>query len=101
MQRKKQKDPNQVYEYDSDEEVEGGTWEHKKRAEEMRATLGKYEIQLSPCVIQCTLSYLNLAYLTPHPDCTKLMIFSVRGKLSFYWSSERHSELSPPRKECK
>ena len=23
-----------------------------------------------------------------------------RGKLSFYWSSERHSELSPPRKEC-
>ena len=25
----------------------------------------------------------------------------IRGKLSFYWSSERHSELSPPRKECK
>ena len=24
-----------------------------------------------------------------------------RGKLSFFWSSERHSELSPPRKECK
>ena len=23
----------------------------------------------------------------------------IRGKLSFYWSSERHSELSPPRKE--
>lgn len=42
IQKKKQKDPNQpVYEYDSDEEVEGGTWEHKKRAEEMRATLGK------------------------------------------------------------
>ena len=25
----------------------------------------------------------------------------IRGKLSFYWSSDRHSELSPPRKECK
>ena len=25
----------------------------------------------------------------------------IRGKLSFYWSSEHHSELSPPRKECK
>ena len=25
----------------------------------------------------------------------------IRGQLSFYWSSERHSELSPPRKECK
>ena len=25
----------------------------------------------------------------------------IRGKLSFYWSSECHSELSPPRKECK
>jgi hypothetical protein len=43
MQKKKQKDPNQpVFEYDSDEEVEGGTWEHKKRSEEMRATLGMY-----------------------------------------------------------
>lgn len=26
------------YEYDSDEETEGGTWEHKKRAMEMQKT---------------------------------------------------------------
>lgn len=29
------------YEYDSDEETEGGTWEHKKRADEMRKTYEK------------------------------------------------------------
>lgn len=28
------------YEYDSDEDTEGGTWEHKKRAKEMEKTLG-------------------------------------------------------------
>ena len=28
------------YEYDSDEDVEGGTWEHKKRKAEMRKTEG-------------------------------------------------------------
>lgn len=28
------------YEYDSDEEVEGGTWEHKQRTTEMEATRG-------------------------------------------------------------
>lgn len=40
--QKKQKDPSQpVYEYDSDEDTEGGTWEHKKRAQEMANTLGK------------------------------------------------------------
>ena len=27
-----------VYEYDSDEETEGGTWEHKKRKQEMYET---------------------------------------------------------------
>lgn len=41
--KKQQKDSNQpIFEYDSDEEVEGGTWEHKKRAEEMMSTLGMY-----------------------------------------------------------
>lgn len=30
------------YEYDSDEEVEGGTWEHRKRMAEMEATKGLY-----------------------------------------------------------
>ena len=41
VQKKKQKDPSQpIFEYDSDEDVEGGTWEHKKRREEMMATLG-------------------------------------------------------------
>lgn len=29
------------YEYDSDEETEGGTWEHKKRANEMQKTKGQ------------------------------------------------------------
>ncbi len=28
------------YEYDSDEDTEGGTWEHKKRQMEMQATRG-------------------------------------------------------------
>ena len=31
------------YEYDSDEDVEGGTWEHRKRAKEMRDTEGDTE----------------------------------------------------------
>ena len=30
------------YEYDSDEEIEGGTWEHKKRKSEMEKTRGKF-----------------------------------------------------------
>ena len=30
--------PKIVYQYDSDEDVEGGTWEHKKRAAEMKKT---------------------------------------------------------------
>lgn len=39
--KKKARDPNQpIFEYDSDEEAEGGTWEHKKRAQEMMSTLG-------------------------------------------------------------
>ena len=29
------------YEYDSDEEVEGGTWEHKARTKEMKLTEGE------------------------------------------------------------
>ena len=31
-----------VYEYDSDEDTEGGTWEHKMRAQEMLKTLGMH-----------------------------------------------------------
>lgn len=30
------------YEYDSDEDCEGGTWEHKLRAAEMEATRGGF-----------------------------------------------------------
>lgn len=30
------------YEYDSDEDTEGGTWEHKKRATEMEKTKRKH-----------------------------------------------------------
>jgi splicing factor 4 len=33
------------YEYDSDEETEGGTWEHKQRTAEMEATRGKTNAQ--------------------------------------------------------
>ena len=29
------------YEYDSDEDIDGGTWEHKKRMMEMDATKGQ------------------------------------------------------------
>ena len=36
---RKKKDPSKPqYEYDSDEDTEGGTWEHKKRNKEMMAT---------------------------------------------------------------
>ena len=31
---------NAKYEYDSDEETDGGTWEHKQRKCEMEATRG-------------------------------------------------------------
>ena len=32
------------YEYDSDEEIEGGTWEHKARKQEMSETEGELEV---------------------------------------------------------
>ena len=32
------------YEYDSDEETEGGTWEHKARMMEMEATMGEWTV---------------------------------------------------------
>ncbi|XP_071488685.1 SURP and G-patch domain-containing protein 1-like [Diadema antillarum] len=44
MMRKKGKDPDRKYEYDSDEDVEGGTWEHKARAQEMEETRKKAEL---------------------------------------------------------
>lgn len=40
--KRKIKDPDKPqYEYDSDEDIEGGTWEHKKRKVEMEKTIGK------------------------------------------------------------
>ena len=36
----KQDNDKPKYEYDSDEDTEGGTWEHKKRKKEMLKTLG-------------------------------------------------------------
>ena len=36
----KQDSDKPKYEYDSDEDTEGGTWEHKKRKKEMRKTEG-------------------------------------------------------------
>ena len=39
--RKRDDDPDKPkYEYDSDEDTEGGTWEHKKRSLEMQKTAG-------------------------------------------------------------
>ena len=41
--KRKSKDPDKpVYEYDSDEDIDGGTWEHKKRKEEMEKTIGTF-----------------------------------------------------------
>ena len=37
---KKRESDKPKYEYDSDEETDGGTWEHKKRHQEMMKTLG-------------------------------------------------------------
>lgn len=37
------------YEYDSDEDTEGGTWEHKIRSAEMQATKG-YFVDIIPNV---------------------------------------------------
>ena len=36
----KEREDKPKYEYDSDEDTEGGTWEHKKRKAEMRDTEG-------------------------------------------------------------
>ena len=35
---------NPKYEYDSDEDIEGGTWEHKQRRAEMDATRSEMNI---------------------------------------------------------
>ena len=47
------------YEYDSDEDIEGGTWEHKKRKAEMEKTIGKYIIDT---YIQCIQNNSNVLY---------------------------------------
>ena len=39
---KKKKNRWNKHEYDSDEDTEGGTWEHKKRREEMEKTAGRF-----------------------------------------------------------
>ena len=41
------------YEYDSDEEVEGGTWEHKTRTKEMKQTEGTCVEFVRVCVCMC------------------------------------------------
>ena len=38
------------YDYDSDEDTEGGTWEHKKRTMEMEATRGTFPSDMI-CII--------------------------------------------------
>ncbi len=51
--KRKLKDPDKPrYEYDSDEDIEGGTWEHKKRKGEMEKTIG-------------TFSYIGLQIIGP------------------------------------
>lgn len=42
------------YEYDSDEDCEGGTWEHKVRTAEMEATRGNF----CRFLFSCTLSFV-------------------------------------------
>lgn len=37
----REKEGKPMHEYDSDEDVDGGTWEHKKRTQEMERTKGK------------------------------------------------------------
>ena len=55
MQRKRQeldslsKNGKFKYEYDSDEDVNGGTWEHKLRSQEMEATLKWADALNSQC----------------------------------------------------
>ena len=36
----KQDEDKPKYEYDSDEDIDGGTWEHKRRKKEMSKTIG-------------------------------------------------------------
>ena len=40
--KKKSKSEKTQYGYDSDEDTEGGTWEHKKRLDEMAKTQGLF-----------------------------------------------------------
>lgn len=43
----KRKNPDKPrYEYDSDEDIDGGTWEHKKRKSEMEKTISKFLCKL-------------------------------------------------------
>jgi len=41
------------YEYDSDEDTEGGTWEHKRRMMEMEATRGNLSEFFIPRFLLC------------------------------------------------
>ena len=47
------------YEYDSDEDVDGGTWEHKKRMAEMSATRGRIACNTCLCLCLCICIYLE------------------------------------------
>lgn len=42
----RQKRGNNKYDYDSDEDVEDGTWEHRMRAKEMIETEGRVHVTL-------------------------------------------------------
>ena len=53
------------YEYDSDEDIEGGTWEHKRRVMEMEATRGRHWAQAA--VVK------NLSLSTHSQTCTSTM----------------------------
>jgi len=48
------------YEYDSDEDTEGGTWEHKRRVFEMEATRGFWALYLRWWINRC-----NIVFQTP------------------------------------
>ena len=70
--RKHNDDPDKPkYEYDSDEDTEGGTWEHKKRATEMQKTAGMYSCMCTvgcPRYIYCKNNTLNERFVFSHPE---------------------------------
>lgn len=81
------------YQYDSDEDTEGGTWEHKKRQVEMEATRGIFLPQycVHKIVKQKYWCFFHLLKKKKAPsgwfqfNACKYAIISVIWILSFTW----------------